>query len=480
MIGITSYGAYIPRYRIKRDIIYSAIGWMGGGKMPGEKAIANYDEDNVTMAVAANMDCLNGIKRESIDGLYFATTAAPYMVRQNAGIIATALDIRPNIRTMDLTNSVKSGTSALLSAFDAVKAGSLETVMVCASDHRLCKAASIQEQIYGDGAATLLLGSDGVVASLEGSYSVSYDFMDRWRADKDEFERSWEERWIREEGYAKFIPEAIFGLLKKYNLNIKDFAKVIYSCPFVRDHTTIGKRLDADPNQIQDNMFTTVGDTGTAYPLMMLIAALEEAKPGDKIIVASYGNGSDALFFEVTERITQLEERRGISKHLATKKDLTSYEKYLVFSNLLTVEVGLRGEEIPPARSSFLWRDRRGILGLCGSRCRRCGTPQYPYQRICVNPNCKAIDEMEDYHFSDKKGYLRTYTADNLAFSLSPPEIYGMVDFEGGGRYYFGITDCDPDLLKVDMPLEMTFRKKWFEKSRGVYDYCWKAMPIRG
>jgi len=479
MIGITSYGAYIPWYRIKRDIIHSAMGWIGGGRMPGEKAVANYDEDNVTMAVAASMDCLNGVNHESIDGLYFATTAAPYMLRQNAGIIATALDLRPNIRTADFTNSTKSGASALLSAFDAVKADSLKSVMVCASDHRLSKAASTQEQIYGDGAAAILLGSEGVVASLEGSYSVSYDFMDRWRADKDEFEHSWEERWIREEGYTKFIPEAISGLLKKYNLSIKDFAKVIYSCPLVREHTAIGKKLGADPSQIQDNMFATVGDAGTAYPLMMLVAALEEAKPGDKIIVSSYGNGSDALFFEVTEKITQLGDRRGIKGNLVSKKDLNSYEKYIVFSNLLPVEVGLRGEEIAPARASFLWRDRKAILALCGSRCKRCGTPQYPYQRICVNPDCRAIDEMEDYRFSDKRGYLRTYTADNLASSLSPPEMYGMLDFEGGGRYYFNITDCEPDSLKVDMPVEMTFRRKWFEKSRGFYDYHWKATPIR-
>lgn len=480
MVGITSYGAYIPWYRIKREVIHSAMGWAGAGRMPGEKAVANYDEDNITMAVAAAIDCLNGIERGEIDGLHFATISSLYALRQNAGIIATALDLHPDIRTADFTNSAKSGAGALLSACDAVKAGSLRNVVACASDHRLAKAASDQEQVYGDGAAALLVGSNGVIATMEGSYSTSYDFMDRWRVAEDRFEHSWETRWIREEGYAKFIPEVIYGLLKKYNLDIKDFAKVIYSCPYARDHAAIGKRIGADPGQIQDNMFTTVGDTGTAYPLMMLVAALEEAKPGDKILVASYGSGSDALFFKVTEKIAQLGERRGIKKHLASKMDLPSYEKYLAFSNVIPLERGVRGEETPTSQISDLWRRRRVLLGLVGCKCKRCGTPQYPYQGVCVNPNCGAINEMEDYRFSDKKGRVVTYTGDNLAYSPVPPTIYGMIDFEGGGRFGFDITDTDLDSLKLDMPIEMTFRRKFFDEVHGVYNYFWKGTPTRG
>jgi uncharacterized OB-fold protein len=351
--------------------------------------------------------------------------------------------------------------------------------MVCASDHRPTRAASAQEQLYGDGAVALLVGSDGVIATLEGSYSVSYDFLGYWKADMDEFEHSWEDRWVREEGYAKFIPEAISGLLKKYNLNIKDFAKIAYSCPFVRDHAAIGKRLGADPSQIQDNLFTAVGDSGTAYPLMMLVAALEEAKPGDKILVASYGNGADALFFQVTDKIAQLGDRKGVKKNLANKADLPSYEKFVAFSNLIPVEGGVRAEQIAPTQVSVLWRDRRTLLGLVGSKCKRCGTPQYPAQRVCVNPNCLAVDEMEDYRFSDKRAYLRGFTGDNLAFSLAPPAIYGRVEFEGGGVYYFDVTDTDLESVKVDMPVEMSLRKKYTDPRYGWYDYFWKAVPVR-
>lgn len=479
MIGIISFGAYIPWYRINRKTVFSAMGWFNPATLlPGEKAVANYDEDSITMSVAAGMDCLAGFEREKIDSLYFATTSSPYKERQASGIIATALDLRSDIRTADFTDSTKAGTTALLSAWDAIKAGSAKSVLLCASDCRLGKAGSAQEQIYGDGAAALLIGDGEVVASLEGFYSVSYDFMDRWRTEDDKFSRSWEDRWIRDEGYTRFIPEAISGLLKKYELNIKDFAKVAYPCLYLREHSAIGKKLGLEPEQVQTEMLTTVGDTGTAHPLMMLVAALEEAKPGDKILVASYGNGSDALFFKVTEQIEKLRDRRGIKKHLASKKELNSYEKYSSFRNILPVEKGIRGE-VGPTQISLMWRERKTILGLCGVRCKRCGTPQYPYQRVCVNPNCGAIDEMEDYRFSDKKGRLFSYTGDNLAFSLSPPAIYGMVDFEGGGRFLFDLTDCELESLKVDMPVEMSFRRKYLDEVRGIHGYFWKARPVR-
>jgi len=478
MPGITLYGAYVPQYRISRNTIFSAVGFLGTFPSPGEKAVANYDEDTVSMAVAAAIDCLNGMEREKIEGLYLGTTTPPYAVRQNSGIIAGALDLQPNIRTADFVGCTKSGTGALLSAFDAVKGGETSNVLVCASDYRIAKPGGALEHLYGDGAAALLLGNDDVIATLEGHYSVSYDFPDRWRANTEKFEHAWEDRFIRDAGYTKMIPEAIFGLLKKYDLKIQDFAKIVYPCLYPREHAAIAKRLGADPSQIQESTLPSVGDTGSASPLMMLVAALEEAKPGDKIIVASYGSGSDAIFFQVTEKIDKVRDGRGAKKYLALKKELSSYEKYLAFRNVTSMDTGMRGEENAATSMSLLFRERKTVLSLCGSICKRCGTPQYPSQRICVKPDCGAVDEMEDYRFSDKKGVLFTYTGDNLAASIDPPAMYGLVDFEGGGRFWFDLTDCSLDSLKVGMPVKMTFRRKYVDEPRGVHSYFWKATPL--
>jgi hydroxymethylglutaryl-CoA synthase len=479
MVGIKSYGAYIPRYRINHNTIFSAVGFLGSFPPPGENAVANHDEDTLSMAVAAGVDCLNDMKREEIDGLYLATTSQPYMLRQNSAIVAAALDLQNNIRTADFLGSNKSGTSALLSAFDAVKGGTSTNILVCTSDCRVSKPGSSQEPLYGDAAAAVLMGSDDVIATLEGHFSISYDFPDRWRATSDKFEHAWEDRFIRDAGYAKIMPEAISGLLKKYNLAITDFTKIAFPDLYPREHAAIVKRLGADPRQIQTSLLDKIGDTGSASPLMMLVAALEDAKPGDKIMIASFGNGSDVMFFQVTGKINEIGNRRGIKKNLETKKELASYEKYLAFRNLTPVELGMRGEIGFRTPMSTLFRERETVLALCGSKCKRCGTPQYPRQRICVNPDCGAVDQMEGYRFSDKKGVLFTYTGDNLAASIDPPAIYGFVDFDGGGRFWFDITDCDLDSTKVGMPVEMTFRRRYVDESGGVYGYSWKAMPVR-
>ncbi|OGO00720.1 MAG: hypothetical protein A2Y59_04010 [Chloroflexi bacterium RBG_13_52_14] len=480
MVGITSYGAYIPLYRIARMTIYQALGWLNPASLlPGEKAVANYDEDSISMAVAAAVDCLDGADRGKVEGLFFATTTAPYKERQNAGIIATALDLNSEVRTSDFSTSLKSGTGALISAYDAVSSGSAKSVMVCAADCRLGKPGGYQEEIYGDGAAAVLLGNKDVIATIEGTFSLSYDFVDVWRAAEDKYNRSWEDRWIRDEGYGKFIGEAISGLMKKYALSSKDIAKVVYPCIYIGAHASIGKKLGFGPGQIQNHLFTEIGHTGTAYPLMILVAALEDAKPGDKIIVASYGNGSDAVLLQVTKEIEKVKERRGIRKHLASKKDIGLYEKYVTFREVLNIDTGGRGDEVGTTQMTIMWRERKMLLGLSGVKCKRCGTPQYPPQEICANPKCGAVNEMDDYRFSDKRGQLFTYTGDILAFSPSPPAIYGMVNFDGGGRWLFDLTDCELDSLQVGMPVEMSFRRKFHDVQRGVHVYFWKATLIR-
>ncbi len=480
MVGITSYGAYIPRYRMDRSIVYKAMGWLNPATfMRGEKAVANFDEDSVTMGVAAGIDCLTGIDRDEIDAIYFATTTSPYKERQVAEIIATAFDLRSDIRTADFGASLKAGTTALLSARDAVKSGSLKNVILCASDCRVGKPGSAQEELFGDAAASVIFGDSGVVATLEDSCSVSYDFIDHWKGDGQKFDRQWEDRFIRDVGYKKFIIESISGVLKKCGLETKDVAKVAYPCLYAGDHKGIGRNLGLDPAQVQDPMIDKVGYTGTSNPLLLLVAALEDAKPGDNIIITSFGNGSEALLFKVTDEIENIRgNRRGVKKHLAAKRELKSYNKAVSFRDTLPIEKGIRGEIMAPTALSELWRSRKQVLGLCGSKCKSCGTPQFPSQRICVNPDCLAMDQMEDYRFSDKKGTLFTYTADSLAYSINPPALYGFNNFEGGGRYWFDLTDADLESVKVDMPVEMSFRRKYVDEEKGIHGYFWKMVPI--
>jgi len=481
MIGITSYGAYIPMYRIARETFLKAWGGFGA---PGEKAIAGYDEDSVTMAVEASMDCLRGIDSKKVDGLFFATTTSPYKEKQVSALMGFPLDLRPDIRTADITTSLRAGTTAIGLAHDIIKAGSANSILVAAADSRMGAPAGSLEQNLGDSAAALLLGSDNVIAEIQGSYSIWDELAGTWRGYDDTFVRSWEDRMVLEEGYSRVLPEAIAGFMKKYGLAAKDFTKVVFDpSTDIRRHGRVAAKLGFEPSQVQDatKLFMNMGISGTAMPLMMLVAALEEAKPGDKILFAGYGNGADVFMLQVTDAIAKLPERRGITKHLESKRMLDNYTTYLRWRDLVPLEAARRPAKGPIAVSAN-WRARKVLLGLWGIKCNRCGTPQYDNggsasvpMRVCGV--CQAEDDFEEYNFARSRATVFSFTKDMLGAGIDPPSVVVMVEFEGGGRCLFDLTDRDPDEVKMGMEVEMTFRKVYFEK--GLSNYFWKARPIR-
>jgi len=299
MVGICSYGGYVPRYRLNRGVIYKAMGWMNPANIAnagGEKAVANSDEDSITLAVAAGIDCLKGIEHSKVGGVYFASTSMPYKERLNAGIITSALGLNDQIRAADFSGGIKAGTTALLSALEGVQAKSVSNLLVCSSDCRLGRPASPQELIFGDAAAAFLVGDEGVIAEFKGAYSTTYDFVDHYRGAFAKFDRQWEDRWIRDLGFDQLVPEVVKGLLDKYGLNISDFSKVVYPCHYPAARKKLNKVLGIEPKAVQDNLQTVMGESGTPQALVMLISALEEASPGDKILVVSFGSGCDARF----------------------------------------------------------------------------------------------------------------------------------------------------------------------------------------
>ena len=323
------------------------------------------------------------------------------------------------------------------------------------------------------------MGSENVIAEFKDSYSVTYDFCDHFRGAHAKFDTQWEDRWIRDLGIDRFIPEAVNGLLQKTGLKMGDFAKVIYPIHYPAARKKVNKVLGIAPEAEQTNLQMEVGESGVSHALVMLVHALEEAKPGDKILVVSYGSGCDALCFEVTEAIEKARDGRGISAALANKADLDNYTKLLVWRNILPADFGKRSEEDHWSRYSAMWRIRKMILGLYGGKCTECGTAQIPAQDICVNPECGAVGTQEPYRFSDKLGHIASFTGDNLAASPDPPAIYGQVEFEGGGKYMFDFTDCVFDELAPGMPVTMSFRRKYYDEARDVSGYFWKAVPVK-
>ena len=471
MVGIVSYGAYIPIYRLSREAI-GAMWVKSLGK--GEKAVANADEDSLTMGVEAVLDCLNGMGRQQVDGLYFATASPPYVEKQSASIIRAAADLREDIPTMDIAHSLRGASSAMKAAMDAVQAGSARRVMVAAAECRIPAPNSDFEAIFGDGAAAFLIGDSDVAAIIEGSYHLSSEFIDVWRKPEDTYMQSWEERFIREEGYLKVIPQAVSALLKKHELSPKDISKAAFYGPDARTHAAIARAMGLDvKTQVQAPMFDSVGNAGTALAPMILVAALEEAKPGDRILYATYGDGADAFLLRVTEQIEKVRDRRGIKRHLESKLVLPSYGKYVEIRELMEWEAGRR----PSRRSSLpvIWRERQHLFSLYGQKCRACGNIQYPRQRICIY--CQAKDNFELIRLSDKRGKVFTFSMDERAVEIVLPKVFTVVDLDEGGRFYSVMTDRDTSRIEVGMPVEMTFRIQL--EGSGLHNYFWRVRPIR-
>ena len=468
MIGIVAHGAYVPRYRLGPE----TQGWVGSG----ERAVANFDEDSITMAVAAGQDCLQGRDRQQIDGLFFASSTAPYQEKQGAAIIATALDLRRDIFTSDVTDVLRAGTSALRSALDAVAAGSANQVLVVASDSRQAAPRSDIERNSGDGAAALLVGRDSIVAELTGSHSLSVNMLDNWRSAGDAFVRSWEDRFATEEGLERIVLEAVAGFVAKHDRRLEDFTRVALFGPDARRHSRLARGMGLRAEQVQDPLFGRLGNTGSAFSLMLLVGALEAADPGQTLLTVSYGDGSDVLAFQTTELAGKpVQKAGGLAGHLDSRALLDNYETYARWRDVWTTDDSARRPTPASPSVSALWRETDKNLRLYGGKCNHCGYVQYPPQRVCVN--CQARDEYSELRLAECPGEVFTYSMDYIAGAVDTPLVVCAVNFEGGGRIICMMTDRELDEIHVGMPVTLSFRK--LRVVNGIHNYYWKAVPTR-
>ncbi|KYZ75476.1 hypothetical protein AXX12_12215 [Anaerosporomusa subterranea] len=470
-IGITSMGAYVPYYRISRTTIASA--WERGA-LKGERSIANNDEDSLTMAVEAATNCLHDVNKQSVDVLYFASTTAPYAEKSSSGLIATVCDLQTAVSTADFSNCLKAGATALQAATNAVKAQAAKQAMVVAADCRISYPKSDQEQLFGDAAAALVIGSENVIAEIEFSATVNSEIIDVWRLAGEQYVHTAEERFAIEKGYTQSMTQVIRDILRKSGLNPKDISKVVLSSPGLKENVNLAKKMGFGETQIQDSAMLQVGNCGTAQPLLMLIAALEDAKPGDRILLAAYGNGADAFIFRVTENIVRMTPANGLKRYLTTKNLFSSYNRYLSFRELVEP---VQGEpfRLFPSNAAY-WRDQKSILRFYGSKCNNCGTSIFPINRIC--DTCGSKDNYEEKRFADRQGKVFTYSVDKLAGrSDDPVVIQTVVEDDAGVRYYLLMTDYDQAEVRVGLDVEFTFRKIY--EGANYINYFWKCRPVR-
>jgi 3-hydroxy-3-methylglutaryl CoA synthase/uncharacterized OB-fold protein len=469
MAGIVSYGSYVPYRRLKRAAIAQVLG-VAASK--GERAVASFDEDSASMAVEAVRDALKAAPAGTVSTLLFATTTPPYGEKLNAAVVGAASRLPTTIRAIDMTGSVRAGPTSLLQGADAAASSHSQTVVAMA-DARLGAPEGKAEQQNGDGAAAFVMGTDNVIAEIEASASQTREFLDSWRAPGEQFSHSWEERFSMTQAYAPLLTKTIQDVLTRTKVAPGDLAKVIIDAPNPRAAEEIIRGMKIDPSKVADTFALTVGQTGAAHVGLMLAGVLPSLKPGDRVLVASVADGADALMLRATPAIASFKPLRSVGRMIESKGDV-SYGSYLKWREILPTEPPRRPDPDRPAGPP-MFRAQQWKYGFVGSKCTACGTPQLPPQRVCVK--CRARDRMEPYPFADRTARIATYAIDRLAYSLNPPTINVVMDFEGGGRFLGEMTDCEPEKVAIGDEVEMTFRRLF--TADGIRNYFWKARPKR-
>jgi hydroxymethylglutaryl-CoA synthase len=474
--GILSFGAYVPALRLTRKAIADAVGWAVPalkGLAKGERAVANWDEDSVTLAVEAARDCLRGVEC-TVDHLQLASTTLPFADRSNSGVVVDALLGTDSVTCEDLGGSRRAASSALVRLGQSP---GTRTTLLVAADCREAKPGSTQEMNYGHAAAAVLLGSGDPIAVVRGAASVHEDFVDQYRAADADYDYSYEERWIREEGYNEIVPRAVKAAAQAAGLDLGEIHRFVFpaSASIAKG---VAKILKVNPDLFVDPLLANCGDAGAAHALLLLAHALETAVPGEKILVIGFGQGADAVVLETTPRLAEVQAAHGPQRYLAHKRVCTNYTMFLSLRNRLELDFGMRAERDNRTSQSAFYRRHKDITAMIGGRCTACNTLQYPRAQVCVK--CGAMDTQQPESLAARIGRVKSYTEDWLAYTPLPPYIYGNVEFPDGANCMLEFTDFEPGQVKVGSEVRMVFRIKDFDARRHFRRYFWKPSPLLG
>jgi hydroxymethylglutaryl-CoA synthase len=467
--GIVAYGTYVPYWRLERKAIGAALDTPASR---GTRAVASHDEDATSMAVEAGRVALAAAPPNvSPDTLLFATSEPPYLDKTNATAVHAALALPESVGAYDTVGSVRSGLGALRLAL-----ASTQPTLVTAADIRVGLPGGADERDGGDGAVAFVVSADGPpIAGLRSVASSTREFLDRWRVPGEHHSRVWEERF-GEAAYLPAIETAATAALKAADVTADAVDHLIVTGVHSRAARQVARTLGTRPEAAVDDLSSVIGTTGAAHAGLLLAGVLDRAEPGQLIMLVHLADGADVLLFRTEEALTDYRKRRRttLEDQIAAGRNDLSYSTFLTWRGELRREPPRRPDpEAPAAPPSF--RREAWKFGLFAGRCENCGMRHLPPARVCVK--CRAVDQMAPERLADVPATIATFTVDRLAFSLSPPVVAAVIDFDGGGRLRCELTDVDPAAVKIGDRVEMTFRRL-FTAANGVHNYFWKARPM--
>jgi 3-hydroxy-3-methylglutaryl CoA synthase len=470
--GIGSWGVYLPFWRLERKAIGAALGGPGGR---GTRTVASYDEDTTTLGVEAARRALAVGTGPGPDQLFFSTPEPAYQDKTNATTVQAALGLPQAVAAYDMVGSVRSAVGALSTA--AAVADRQPTLVVIA-EVRTGLAGGADERDSGDAGVAFGFVADGAVAELIGRASASDEFLDRWRVPGEPSSHQWEERF-GEQAYVPLAQAAFSDALKSAGVALDDIDHLVVAGLHTRATRAATASLGVDAGALAKDRSASVGNLGAAHFGVGLADVLEHATTGQIVVTLQLADGADALVWRTTDLLPGVQEARrqaGLAtvdeQSEAGRRDL-SYASFLTWRGQLHREPPRRPEPSRPGAPNML-RTEEWKFGFSASRCLVCGFRHLPPTRVCLR--CKSVDQMEPDRLADVEGTVATFTIDYLAFSLAPPTVGVVVDFDGGGRFRCELTDCDPDAVRIGTRVQMTFRRLY--SADGMHNYFWKARPL--
>jgi len=398
-----------------------------------------------------------------VESVWFATVAPPYLDKTNATVLQAALRLPDECGAYDLVGSVRGAMGALRAA-----ASQPGAALAVAADVRTGLAGGPDESYFGDGAAALVVGADEhgeVLADVGPWVSVTGEFVDRWRVPGDQRSRVWEERF-GEVRYGELGTDVLARLWKVAGIGPGEVDHLIVTGPHGRANRTVAQRSGVPTGQLVDDLASAIGNTGSAHPFLLLTDLLERAEPGRTIVLVVLADGAEAVLLRTTDALAAARRAGATVATQVASGGPVSYGRYLSWRGILPVEPPRRPE---PARtsSSAAGRSVPWKFGFEGSRSPD-GTVHLP-----PLPDEGDLEPMADQH-----GTVTTFTIDRLSYTPSPPMVFAVVDFDGGGRLPVELTDVDASEVGVGDRVEMTFRR--LSTADGIHNYFWKARPSRG
>ena len=470
MRGIIGYSAYVPYYRLDRASVLAALG-TGGGR--GSRAVAGYDEDATSMAVEASRGLLRSLQTSEgsvvPNALYFSSATPPYLDKTNATVLHAALNLPSHVFAGDMVGSPRSVNAALRSALDSSK-----PTLVAASDLRSGRPGSADESALGDAAVAWMIGNDDdapVIAEWLGGASSTAEFLDRWRLPEWNYSRVWEERF-GEHAYLPLVTEAANAAFKECGLEPSDVDHVVVAGLHARALRGAARAAGVDDRPIADDLTATLGNTGTPHAGLVLSSVLDSAEPGETIMVVHLADGCDVGFYRTTEALAHYEPAATLASQIGVCGSV-DYNAFLTWRGFLDREPPRRPDPEPPYGPPA-YRNESWKYGFVGSKDRSTGAVHLPPMRVSVQGG--AVDEMDPAPMADVQATVVTFTIDRLAYSLSPPTIAVVIDFDGGGRFQCELADANPEDVKIGNRVEMTFRRML--TANGIHNYFWKARPV--